>query len=141
MIFNPCCKDFMPELVLGGFHLEVVEEMRLLGLIVTPDLKWTANTENIVKRAYSKLWMLRRLRSLGANNDQLIDVYLKQVRSLLEQAVPAWNKANLQMLSIRREQLGLNFARKAEKNPKHKEWFKPTMPSKTRQSQKTCVIL
>ena len=36
MIFNPCwSKDFMPELVLGGFQLEVIEEMRLLGLILT----------------------------------------------------------------------------------------------------------
>ena len=49
----------------------------------------------------------------------------------------ALGTTNLQMLGIRREELCLNFARKAVKNPKHKEWFKPTMPSKTRQSQKT----
>ena len=170
MIFNPCwSKDFMPEQMLGGNQLEVVEEMRLLGLIVTPDLKWTANTDNIVKRAYGKLWMLRRLRSLGANNDQLIDVYLKQVRSILEQAVPAWNGAisqaevtdiervqkcalhiilgdnyltynealvtvNLQKLSLGREQLCLIFARKAENNSTHKEWFKLTRQSNTRQN-------
>ena len=94
MVFNPCrSKDFMPEMQLGGVELEVVEEMRLLGVIITPDMKWAANTEHIVKRAFSKLWMLRRLKNLGANTDQLIDVFLKQVRSILELAVPAWHGA------------------------------------------------
>ena len=52
MVFNPCwSKDFMPEMELRGVELEVVEEMRLLGLIVTPDMKWASNTENVIKRA------------------------------------------------------------------------------------------
>ena len=94
MVFNPCwSKDFMPEMVLGGVELEVVEEMRLLGLIVTPDMKWASNTKHIVKRAFSKLWMVRRLKGLGVTTDQLVDVYVKQVRSILELAVPAWHGA------------------------------------------------
>ena len=101
MLFNPSWyKDFMPELVLGGSELDVVEEMRLLGVILTPDLKWTTITESIVKRAYSKLWMLRRLRTLGAKTEQLLDVYIKQVRSILELAVPAWHGALSQADSL-----------------------------------------
>ena len=42
---------------------------------------------------------------------------------------------NLQKLSLRREQLCLKFARKAENNSKHKEWFKPTRQSNTRQNR------
>ena len=49
MLFNPCwSKDFMPDFKLGGFELEVVEEMKLLGVIITPDLKWTTNTGYMV---------------------------------------------------------------------------------------------
>ena len=36
---------------------------------------------------------LRRLKCLGANSEQLLDIYGKQVRSLLEFAVPAWHGA------------------------------------------------
>ena len=33
---------------------------------------------------------LKRLKSLGANKDELLDIYYKQVRSVLELAVPVW---------------------------------------------------
>ena len=34
--------------------------------------------------------MLRRLKNIGANIQELLDVYTKQVRCVLEIAVPAW---------------------------------------------------
>ena len=101
MIFNPCwSKDFMPELELDKNELEVVEEMRLLGVVVRSDLKWTANTEHIVKKGCRKLWMLRRLGGLGANTGQLVDIYIKHVRSVLELAVPAWHSSITQAESL-----------------------------------------
>ena len=94
MIFNPCTSvDFMPDFKIDGQDIELVEEMRLLGLIITTDMKWKANTEFIVKRGYKKLWVIRRLKVLGANEDELLDMYTKQIRCLLELAVPAWNGA------------------------------------------------
>ena len=36
---------------------------------------------------------MRRLKKLGANEQELKDVYVKQVRSVLELAVPAWHGA------------------------------------------------
>ena len=92
MLFNPChMLDFMPEVTLEDQQLEVVNEIRLLGLIIRKDLKWTANTEYIVKKANGRLWTLRRLKNLGATQEDLLDVYAKQVRSVLELAVPAWH--------------------------------------------------
>ena len=37
--------------------------------------------------------MLRRLKGLGASKLELLDVYKKQVRSVLELAVPVWQPA------------------------------------------------
>ena len=37
------------------------------------------------------MWILRRLKMHGAGPDDLLDVYQKQVRSVLELAVPAWH--------------------------------------------------
>ena len=63
MLFNPCWSiDFMPKLELDGTELELVEQMRLLGVVIRSDMKWTDNTDFIVKRAYKKLWVIRRLK-------------------------------------------------------------------------------
>ena len=65
IVFNPCRSiDFMPEISIDDHELEVVDEIRLLGLILRSDMKWTSNTENMVKKANKRLWMLRRLKNL-----------------------------------------------------------------------------
>ena len=85
MIFNNARSiDFEPEMNLDGVELQVVDELRLLGLVVTSDLKWKQNTESICKRAYGRMWMLRRLKILGADKDDLKEVYVKQIRSIVE---------------------------------------------------------
>ena len=92
MLFNQCKNwDFMPLLELEGNELELVEEMKILGIVVSSDMKWAANTEYIVQKGYNRLWILRRLKAMGSGQEDLKDVYLKQVRSVLELAVPAWH--------------------------------------------------
>ena len=60
IVFNPCkTVDFRPELEFGNEQLQLLDEMKLLGVTIRSDLKWTSNTRDIVKRAYSKLWILR----------------------------------------------------------------------------------
>ena len=94
MIFNPYhSKDFLPNFKLGKHELQIVEKMRFLGVNIRSDLKWHDNTENIVRKAYSKLWMLRRLNILGASEEDLVDIYCKQIRCHLEFAVPVWQGA------------------------------------------------
>ena len=92
MLFNQGWKyDFLPDIRTdSGDMLEVVEEVKLLGLVIRSDLSWQSNTENLCKKAYHRLWMLRNLKKLGVNKTELIDVYNKQCRSVLELAVPAW---------------------------------------------------
>ena len=89
--FNPCIQtDFMPEVIIDDQELEVVDEIRLLGLIIRSDLKWISNTSNMVAKANKRLWILRRLSNLGASQIDLVDIYTKLIRSVLELAVPAW---------------------------------------------------
>ena len=56
-------------------------------------MSWVDNTEYIVTRCNKKLWILRRLKELGASQDDLLDIYNKQVRSILEFAVPVWHSS------------------------------------------------
>ena len=83
--------DFTPQLALtDNTTLELVEEFRLLGLVIQSNMGWQANTNNICKKAYSRIWMLRRLRNLGASQADMLDVYNKQIRCVLEFCVAVW---------------------------------------------------
>ena len=75
MIFNSCSSiDCMPTFSIGGTEINLLEEMKLLGLIITSDPKFSKNTDYIVKKAFKRIWMLKRLKNLGSSDDQLIDV-------------------------------------------------------------------
>ena len=79
--------------------LEVVPEIKLVGVMVTQDLKWQRNTDLICAKARQKLWVLRRLKRFSIENEKLVDVYKKEVRSLLEYAVPVWHSSITQKQS------------------------------------------
>ena len=85
--------DFPPELSIDGFteKLEVVNRTKLLGVMLTSDLKWSANTDYICKKAYKSMWTLRRMKVLNLDPLLILDVYMKEIRSVVELAVPAWH--------------------------------------------------
>ena len=80
MLFNTGrTNDFSPEIKIEQAVLEVVEEMKLLGVIITSDLKWHKNTENIPKKAYSRFWLIKRLKQMGASRSDLIEIYTQKM--------------------------------------------------------------
>ena len=83
----------MPSVEINGHDLEVVEDTKLLWVIIRSDQKWSSNTKYTVQRANKKLWCLRRLKALGADQSDLLDVYFKQIRSILEYASPVWHSS------------------------------------------------
>ena len=66
MLFNSTKKfDFMPQLrFTNGHTLEVVEEYRLLGVTVSSNLNWQSHVGATCRKAYQRMWILRRLKSL-----------------------------------------------------------------------------
>ena len=68
-----------------------MEESKLLGIQISSDLRWFANTKSIYTRAMSKMWLLRRMKSLKMEPQIILDYYLKEIRSLAEQGVALWN--------------------------------------------------
>ena len=109
MIFNPNrMYDGTPRLTLsdmGGEHLEVVETFKLLGVMIRSDLKWSDNTDYICQKGYARLWMIRRLKGLGAGILEMLAVYENQVRPVLEMAVPVWQPALTQQESTQIERV------------------------------------
>jgi hypothetical protein len=83
---------FPPELHFSdGSPIEYIYDTRLVGVVVSQDLKWFKNTAYICQKARNKLWMLRRMLKFNLNIYEMFDVYTKEIRSLLEMAVPVWH--------------------------------------------------
>ena len=92
-VFNPHRNyNFLPKISLskGEDPIEIVEQYKLLGQIIRTDLKTISNTEYICGKAFKRLWIVRRLKELGCETGDLLDVMRQQVISMLEQAVPYW---------------------------------------------------
>ena len=100
--------DFPPELEIKHFRemVEVTSDTKLLGLILTNDLKWERNIDCICAKAFKKMWTIRRMKVLDVDPHILLDVYIQETRSVLELAVPAWHSGftKKQAASIERVQ-------------------------------------
>ena len=84
--------DFPPEVHFSnGSQIECIPDTKLLGVVVSQDLRWYKNTAYICQKARQKLWILRRMLDFDLDIYQLFDVYIKEVRSILELAVPVWH--------------------------------------------------
>ena len=84
-------KAFPTEIEIGEDFLTEKKEMKVLGVILTPDLKWAKNTVYICQKAYKNMWVIRRMKVLGLDSFTLVDYYIKEIRVHLELAVPVWN--------------------------------------------------
>jgi hypothetical protein len=82
--------DFIPELKLQEDDIQVVQEMKIVGYVMRSDMRTCSNTEYLVKKAFKRMWLICRLKVLGANRTQLIDALQKQVLSVLWLGAPAW---------------------------------------------------
>ena len=58
LFYNAVKNEFHPTLTLDGeTQLEVVDEIKLLGVTVRSDLSWKSNTDSMCQGAYSRLWL------------------------------------------------------------------------------------
>ena len=92
-------RAFPTEIRSQDSFLEVKKEMKILGVILTPNLKWFANTDHICKKAYKNMWVIRRMKKLGLDTFTLVDYFMKEIRVHLELAVPVWHSGLTQQLS------------------------------------------
>ena len=85
--------QFTSDLKLKGEKLDIVTEAKLLGIIITNDLKWKRNTQHIVKNANCKMRMLQIASKFMSNKHDLLQIYKSFIRSRLEYGCAVWNSS------------------------------------------------
>jgi hypothetical protein len=87
--------------------LEQVNETRLLGILLRDKLSCKANTESITKKAYKRMTILHKLCQFDVPVEDLINIYILYIRSVLEQSATVWHSS-----ITRGEQLDLERVQK-----------------------------
>ena len=63
--------QFTTRLKIKDKPIDVIDSTRLLGTIISNDLKWDLNTANIVKKANARMELLRKVASFGTPTEDL----------------------------------------------------------------------
>ncbi|CAB4015343.1 tigger transposable element-derived 6-like [Paramuricea clavata] len=75
---------------INGQCVERVHSFKLLGAYLSDDLTWNTHVDHILKKANSRLPILRLLKKAGLGHTDLITIYCSVIRSILEYASPVW---------------------------------------------------
>ncbi len=79
----------IPPITIGDDCFRKVKSYKLLGVWLDDDLKWTANTAHIIKKAVKRLYLLNVLKRYNAPVKDLKTFYTDVIRSVLECQI--WN--------------------------------------------------
>ena len=86
-------KKFSTDIKLKNETIETVSETKLLGTIITDDLRWNRNTENIVRETNKRMRLLHRASKFTSNIKDLKQIYMLQIRSKLDQSSVVWHSS------------------------------------------------
>ena len=91
MVFSRSKKySFPPEFTIDGSELlSEIKEATILGVKVSSSLCWEAQVQHMVAKASRTVWTLRRMKVLDIEHLVMLEVYMKEIRSVLELAVQA----------------------------------------------------
>ena len=91
MVFTRVNADFTTRLTVNGAKIDEYKEVKVVGVWLTSDLKWGKNTKEISRRAFARVSLITKLKYVGVKREDLIDVYVLFVRSLLEYCAVLWH--------------------------------------------------
>ena len=91
MILSRTHDKFSTRLSLNNKKLEQVSQVKLLGVWISDDMSWAKNTSEVCRKAYSRISMLSKLKYAGVSTEDLLNVYVLFIRSVLEYSCVVWH--------------------------------------------------
>ena len=104
-------KDFFPKVEVEGEVLQVVSELKILGIVIQNSLKWKAHVNFICEKARRKFYILINMMNLSLDYQIILDVYLKEIRPILEYGAVVFHSGLTRELSNNIETIQRNFFR------------------------------
>ena len=92
-------------ITINNTKIEVVPSAKLLGVMMSNDLKWNAHVEMICKKVAARLYFLRQLKRAKVLTNDLLSFYTTCIRPVAEYACPVFHTALPQYLSDQLERL------------------------------------
>ena len=90
--FNFSDKNTPPkDLYLDNKKIEPCESLKLLGVILSNDLKWSKNTAQICSKGNRRFYFLHRLKQFGLSKEELVKGWKSMIRPITEYAAPLWH--------------------------------------------------
>ena len=74
-----------------GNTLPIIQQTKLLGVIVTNDITGSENTKYIKKRVNARMELLRKLVHYNPPIEDMKTIYISYIRSILEQSSNIWH--------------------------------------------------
>ncbi|XP_060763137.1 centrosomal protein POC5 isoform X5 [Neoarius graeffei] len=73
-----------------GFPVETVEEYKYLGTILDCQLRFSSNTEGILRKCHQRMYLLRKLNSFSVSQNILLTFYYTFIESVLAFSICCW---------------------------------------------------
>ena len=90
--FNFSKNNICPQgLTINGNPLHQCNKIKLLGVILSDDLKWSENTSNICKKVNKKFYILSKFKQFGLKENELLTAWNVMMRPVVEYATPLWH--------------------------------------------------
>ena len=74
-------------------ELALVNQVKVLGVIISNDLKWNSHVDSIVRKASKHMYFLRQLKRANVSCDDLVQYYCPCIRPVVEYASPVFHYA------------------------------------------------
>ena len=120
--FNFSANNTPPQnLSLNQNLINSVDNLKLLGVMISKDLKWNENTSLICDKVNRKYYILNRLKNFGFSKEELIIAWNTILRPVTEYAAPLWHSGlskaeNRSLEALQKKALGIIFGIKYENN-------------------------
>ena len=85
--------QFTTRINLNGKNIDVVNQMKILGTIITNKISWNENCNNLVRKANARMQLLRKIWSFGSTIPEMVELWKVFCRGILEQTCPLWDSS------------------------------------------------
>ena len=93
MIFSRSSEKFSTRLTINQDKIDRVSESKILGVWISDKISWDKNCQEICVKAYSRLQMLTKLKYVGVQTEDLLDIYVLYIRSIAEYCSVAFHSS------------------------------------------------